>query len=59
MSTVPQIQYEQLMGDFTTINLQLNETRNKLYDAERQNKTQLEVMLQTPAFAFATAVSRV
>ena len=38
MSTVPQIQYEQLMGDFTTINLQLNETRNKLYDAERQNK---------------------
>ena len=38
MSTVPQIQYEQLMGDFTTMNLQLNETRNKLYDAERQNK---------------------
>ena len=46
MATVPQLQYEQLMGDFTTINLQLNETRNKLYDTERQNKA-LQTTLTT------------
>ena len=51
MSMVPQSQYEQLMGDFTTINLQLNETRNKLYDSQQQAAA-LQATLKTTQAEF-------
>ena len=57
MAMVPSTQYEQLMGDFTTINLQLNDTRNKLYDVERQNKA-LQSTLTTTNKEFTKASTK-
>ena len=57
MSTVPQSQYEQLMGDFTTMNLQLNETRNKLYDAQQQAAA-LQATLKTTQAEFTKSAKQ-